>query len=168
MANICDALHELVARFPDAHVVLPVHPNPAVRTVVTAALGGLERVHLTQSLDYVTFVQLLRRARLVLTDSGGVLEEAASLGVPVLVLRKHTERPEACQSGAAELVGTDTETIVAAASRLLLSAPGRRVVDGRSPYGDGQAAARIATAIGRWFDGRSPLLDSDEEFMPSP
>jgi UDP-N-acetylglucosamine 2-epimerase (non-hydrolysing) len=168
MASICDALRELIARFPDVHVVLPVHPNPEVRKVVTARLEGLERAHLTPPLDYVTFVGLLRRARLVLTDSGGVLEEAVSLGRPVLVLRKHTERPEACERGLAEVVGTDPQAILASASRLLMAAPGEEGVGGSSPYGDGQAAARIATAVSRWFDGRSPLLDPDETFRPSP
>lgn len=168
MANICDAVRDLVARFPNAHVVLPVHPNPDVRSVVTAALEGLARVHLTPPLDYVTFVGLLRRSRLVLTDSGGVLEEAVSLGLPVLVLRTHTERPEGCEGGLAELVGTDAVSIVAAASRLLVKRPGRGVASPSGPYGDGRAAARIATAIRRWFSGRLPLLDPDEAFAPLP
>jgi UDP-N-acetylglucosamine 2-epimerase (non-hydrolysing) len=164
--SVCDALRALVSKFPDAHVILPVHPNPAVSSVVTAALGDLERIHLTPPLDYVSFVQLLRRARLVLTDSGGVLEEAASLGLPALVLRKHTERPEACESGAAELVGTDTDTIVAAGSRLLTVRPTASTATAASPYGDGRASERIATVVRRWFEGRVPLLDPYEAFAP--
>ena len=167
IARICDALRVLLLHHPDAHVVFPVHPNAAVATVVGQGLAGAERVHLMPPLDYATFVRLLQRATLVLTDSGGVLEEAASLGRPVLVLRKHTERPEACVGGTAHVVGTDPETIIVAASRLLATPPSHDGTIRSSPYGDGRAASRIATAVERWFDGRLPLLEPAEFFTPA-
>jgi UDP-N-acetylglucosamine 2-epimerase (non-hydrolysing) len=131
----------------------------------TRAIEGLERVHLTPPLDYLTFVHLMQRAAIVLTDSGGVLEEAASLGRPVLVLRKHTERPEACEIGAAEIVGTDVARIVSAAARVLEAGAAGSQDERPNPYGDGHAAERIALAISRWFAGRQPLLDAAETFV---
>ena len=167
IARICAALRGLLVHHPDTHVVFPVHPNAAVRTVVSEGLQGVDRVHLMPPLDYATFVRLLQRAALVLTDSGGVLEEAASLGRPALVLRKHTERPEACDDGSARVVGTDPETIMTAASRLLTSTPLHESTIRSSPYGDGRASSRIATAVERWFAGQLPLLDPTETFTPA-
>jgi UDP-N-acetylglucosamine 2-epimerase (non-hydrolysing) len=118
LANICAALRQLAAR-PDVQVLYPVHPNPNVQGPVNAALGGLPNVTLVPPLDYLGFVALMGRAHLILTDSGGIQEEAPGLGVPVLVMRAVTERPEAVQAGTARMVGTDPAEIVRQAARLL-------------------------------------------------
>ena len=145
---ICAAIVDLVSRFPDIEVVLPVHPNPEVKGTVEAALCDTPRVRLIQPVDYVEFVHLMARAHLILTDSGGVQEEAPSLGKPVLVLRETTERPEGVDAGTAVVVGTDRERIVATASRLLSSHEAyERMANAVSPYGDGRASERIAAAL---------------------
>lgn len=149
LRSICAALRTLADRG-DVDVVFPVHPNPQVREVTDAELGDLERVRLLEPLDYPAFVAELHSAHLVLTDSGGVQEEAPGLGKPVLVLRDTTERVEGLEAGTAELVGTDTTRIVAAVARLLddpaLHAERSRRVN---PYGDGRAAERIVAVIAR-------------------
>ncbi|GMG80812.1 UDP-N-acetylglucosamine 2-epimerase (non-hydrolyzing) [Paralimibaculum aggregatum] len=145
--DICTALADLAAR-QDVRIVYPVHLNPQVREPVHARLGGHPRIHLIEPLDYLPFVWLLRRAHLVLTDSGGVQEEAPSLGTPVLVMRDVTERPEAVAAGTAQLVGTDPAAIVAAAARLIEdSAEHARIARIANPYGDGAASGRILAAI---------------------
>jgi len=162
---ICAALRDLVERFPDVRVVVPVHLNPAVRDTVHRMLADTPRIELLPPLDYLEFVALMRRACLILTDSGGVQEEAPSLGKPVLVLRQVTERPEAILSGLATLVGTDRARIVAAASRLLGDARAYRAMTARpNPYGDGRAAERIGQALARWSHGVQPLLERRDEF----
>jgi UDP-N-acetylglucosamine 2-epimerase (non-hydrolysing) len=147
LAEICAALKELAAR-PDVQVVYPVHPNPNVHGPVTEALGGLPGVSLLPPLDYLDFARLMSRAFIILTDSGGIQEEAPALGVPVLVMRAVTERPEAVEAGTARLVGADRANIVAQASRLLddpaaHSAMARAV----NPFGDGHAAERIVSLL---------------------
>ncbi len=165
LENICSALLELTQAFPDVRVVYPVHMNPNVRQTVQAMLGGRERIHLTAPLDYLTFARLMRRSYLILTDSGGVQEEAPAFRKPVLVLRKITERPEASLLGLAKVVGTSKETIVREASRLLAdSAAYEAMREGENPYGDGRAAERILDAISRHFAGMSPPLEKAEEF----
>lgn len=146
--NICLALREIAESFPDVVIVYPVHPNPNVRGPVHRLLKGIPNILLTPPLDYATFVHLMARSVLVLTDSGGIQEEAPSLGKPVLVLREVTERPEAVEAGVARLVGTNPEVIVRATSRLLTD-PGEYARMSRpvSPYGDGLAATRIADAL---------------------
>lgn len=167
LENICGALKDLVARFPDLHVVYPVHLNPNVRETVTAALQGAERIHLLPPLDYATFFNLMRQSYLILTDSGGVQEEAPSLHKPCLVLRKVTERPEASQSGMAKIVGTAREEIVRETARLLTDrAAYRAMAEGENPYGDGRAAERIVEVVGRWSRQQSPLLEPEKEFRP--
>ncbi len=157
--GICEALARLAARG-DATVIYPVHLNPAVQGPVRARLSGLPRMHLIDPLPYLPFVWLLERAHLVLTDSGGVQEEAPSLGTPVLVMRSVTERPEAVAAGTARLVGTDPDAIVGAAAGLLdHAAERRRIARIANPYGDGQAAERIRSAVA----GR-PVVD----FAPEP
>ena len=142
------AMAEVLRLHPDAAIVFPVHPNPRVRRSVEEVLAGRERVHLVPPLSYRDFLVLLARCHLVLTDSGGVQEEAPSLGKPVLVLREATERPEGIEAGVAELVGTDPGRIVAACSRLLGDAEAhRRMVAAANPYGDGRAAGRIVEAL---------------------
>jgi UDP-N-acetylglucosamine 2-epimerase (non-hydrolysing) len=145
--RILAAVRELVARYPDIDVILPSHPNPAVRAQVDTALAGVERVTVTDPLPYPDLSRLLSEAYLVLTDSGGIQEEAPSFGVPALVLRDVTERVESLHSGCARLVGADTELIVKEATELLDS-PVRRdaMTAGGNPYGDGLAAHRTAQA----------------------
>lgn len=145
---ICRAIRRLVLENPDLTVVYPVHPNPNVRSPVHRYLDGCPRVLLVEPLQYPDLVHVMRRATLVLTDSGGLQEEAPSLGKPVLVLREVTERPEGVEAGVALLVGTDEDRIVAEASRLLrdgsaYAAMARRV----NPYGDGKAAERILDVL---------------------
>jgi UDP-N-acetylglucosamine 2-epimerase (non-hydrolysing) len=165
LENICDAIASLVNDFPDVRVVYPVHMNPNVRTTVLARLGKLERVHLTEPLDYFGFLALLRRCYLVLTDSGGVQEEAPTFGKPVLVLRKVTERPEASMMGLSRIVGTSREAIVAEAAELLTSSESYRAMsEGENPYGDGRAAERIVEGLLRWFQGKRPILESHFQF----
>ncbi|BBU32854.1 UDP-N-acetyl glucosamine 2-epimerase (plasmid) [Burkholderia sp. THE68] len=157
LRDICAALARL-ARRPDVQIVYPVHLNPNVRATVTSALGAAPNVFLIAPQDYLGFVRLLQRATLVLTDSGGVQEEAPALGKPVLVMRDVTERPEAVDAGTAVLVGTNSDTI-AAAVHLLLDDERARAAFSRSinPYGDGRASARIVAALaGRPFEEFNP------------
>jgi UDP-N-acetylglucosamine 2-epimerase (non-hydrolysing) len=166
LENICDALVQLVERFPKIRVVYPVHLNPNVCSTVEARLGNRDRVHLIPPVDYFHFLSLLRRCHLVLTDSGGVQEEAPIFHKPVLVLRKVTERPEASQMGMAKIVGTAREVIVREASRLLSNQFAyQTMASGDCPYGDGLAAARIATALSRWLHGEQPVLPASEQFQ---
>jgi UDP-N-acetylglucosamine 2-epimerase (non-hydrolysing) len=152
LEGICTAVADLVAGFPDIEVVLPVHPNPNVKRTVEAVLCDAPRVHLIPPVDYVEFVHLMARAHLILTDSGGVQEEAPSLGKPVLVLRETTERPEGVEAGTAVVVGTDRGRIVETAGRLLSSDEAyRRMANAVSPYGDGKASERIVGALERRY-----------------
>ncbi|OIP97594.1 MAG: UDP-N-acetylglucosamine 2-epimerase [Syntrophobacteraceae bacterium CG2_30_61_12] len=152
LESICQAVLELARRFPDTHFVYPVHLNPRVGTPVRHLLGdsGLPNVRLLAPLSYLAFVKALHRAYLILTDSGGIQEEAPSLGKPVLILRATTERPEVIKAGCARLVGTDTATICAETSRLLTDPDAYRAMTAApNPYGDGLAARRIAAICGR-------------------
>jgi UDP-N-acetylglucosamine 2-epimerase (non-hydrolysing) len=167
--NMCLALKDLVNRYPDVRVVYPVHLNPNVQATVNALLGGTDRIHLTEPLDYITFVSLLRRCFLVLTDSGGVQEEAPTFSKPVLVMRKVTERPEASQFGMAKIIGMSRERIVDEAGRLLTNPEAYQdMSDGDNPYGDGKASERIAEALSRWYQGKTPLLEPSKEFKLPP
>lgn len=147
LEDVCRAL-KLLAQREDVRLIYPVHPNPRVREPVERLLGGNERLHLVESQDYPAFVFLMTRAYLIITDSGGVQEEAPSLGKPVLVTRETTERPEAVEAGTVKLVGTDTEKIVAAATALLDDPRAREAVARvHNPYGDGRAGERIAKEL---------------------
>jgi UDP-N-acetylglucosamine 2-epimerase (non-hydrolysing) len=151
---ICHALAALASRS-DVHIVLPVHPNPNVREPVTRLLGGRANVTLIDPLEYVPFVDLMRRAYLLVTDSGGIQEEGPSLGKPVLVLREKTERPEAVEAGTVKLVGTDPELILREASLLLDDdTEYRRRSCVHNPYGDGQASSRIARCIRQFLQDK--------------
>ncbi|MGE5563250.1 MAG: non-hydrolyzing UDP-N-acetylglucosamine 2-epimerase [Bacillota bacterium] len=155
--RICTAIAKL-ARRPDVEIVYPVHLNPNVREPVERLLGGLPNVRLLPPLDYLPFVNLLRRCYLVLTDSGGVQEEAPSLGKPVLVMRDTTERPEAVEAGTVRLVGTSIERIVGEATRLLDDDGAYSEMSvAHNPYGDGQAARRIIAALASHFDADARL-----------
>jgi UDP-N-acetylglucosamine 2-epimerase (non-hydrolysing) len=146
--SICRALATLAARHPDWNLVYPVHLNPNVQRPVREILGKLANVHLISPLDYPAFVYLMSRAKLIVTDSGGVQEEAPSLGKPVLVMRDTTERPEALEAGTAILVGTDEGRIVAHVEALMTdSTLYDRMARAHNPYGDGHASERIATAL---------------------
>ncbi|MEP7353656.1 MAG: UDP-N-acetylglucosamine 2-epimerase (non-hydrolyzing) [Acidobacteriota bacterium] len=145
--GVCEALARLAQR-DDVEIVYPVHPNPNVTGPVRSKLGGLSNVHLIEPLDYVSFVDMMRRAHFLLTDSGGVQEEAPSLGKPVLVMRENTERPEAVTAGTARLVGTDPDRIVAEARALLEDAADyERRSRIHNPYGDGTAAEKIVARL---------------------
>ncbi|OYT74903.1 MAG: UDP-N-acetylglucosamine 2-epimerase (non-hydrolyzing) [Armatimonadetes bacterium JP3_11] len=144
MANIARAARTLLDRFDDLILLLPMHRNPRVRETLLEILGDHPRALLTEPLDYAPFVHAMRRADLILTDSGGVQEEAPAFGKPILVLRSTTERPEGVEAGAAKLVGTDTERIVAEATRLLTDPDAyAQMARAVNPYGDGHAAERI-------------------------
>lgn len=150
--GVAQAILELVAVHPDIQIVFPVHLNPNVRRVFHAQLQNHERVHLLEPLEYRSFINLLARAHLILTDSGGIQEEAPTLRKPVLVLRESTERPEALREGFLKLVGCNTERIVSEATRLLQDeAYYAASTSGANPYGDGRAAPRIVRALKFYF-----------------
>mgnify|MGYP001033079713 CR=1 FL=1 len=143
--EMCRAIAELAAANPDVEVIYPVHPNPNVRAAASQWLEGRDRVHLIEPLDYLPFVHLLKKAHIVLTDSGGIQEEAPSLGKPVLVMREVTERPEAVAVGAVRLAGTAHDAIVNEVQRLLDDPTAyAAMTNSVNPYGDGKAAGRIA------------------------
>lgn len=147
MENIAAAIAEIASR-DDVAVIFPVHPNPNVRPVMEKALESLDNVALIEPLDYPHFVRLMGEAELLLTDSGGIQEEAPSLGKPVLVMRDTTERPEGVEAGTAKLVATDKAKIVSEANRLLDNkAAYDAMAQAHNPYGDGKASARIAKAV---------------------
>lgn len=152
LQRICTAVKMLVERFDEIQVVFPMHRNPLVRQTATEVLGNVPRVILTEPPDYAPFVKLMQSSYLILTDSGGVQEEAPSLGKPVLVLRETTERPEGVEAGTAQLVGTDIERIVEEASRLLDDDTAyQQMARAVNPYGDGKAAGRIRQVLLQHF-----------------
>lgn len=150
LRSICRALKTLVDNFDDIEIVYPVHLNPRVGSVVREELAGLDRIHLVDPVSYRDLLRLMERCYLILTDSGGIQEEAPSFHKPVLVLREVTERPELIEANAGKIVGTNTETIIEAASRLL-SDPGEyaHMTASENPFGDGRAAQRIADVLER-------------------
>ncbi len=146
--RICSALRRLALRFPQVDFVYPVHLNPNVQEPVNRLLSSLDNVHLIEPQEYLPFVFLMTRAHIILTDSGGIQEEAPSLGKPVLVMRETTERPEAVAAGTVRLVGTDVERIVENVAVLLSDdAAYREMSFAHNPYGDGEASARIIAAL---------------------
>ncbi|HBZ81842.1 MULTISPECIES: non-hydrolyzing UDP-N-acetylglucosamine 2-epimerase [Brevibacillus] len=164
MRRIFRAVRRLVDEHPEIFVVYPVHLNPAVQEVAQEILGDHERITLTEPLDALDFHNFARRAHLILTDSGGVQEEAPSLGVPVLVLRDTTERPEGIEAGTLKLAGTDEEQVYAMANELLTNqAAYDAMAHAANPYGDGEASRRIVEAILYHFGIRS---DRPEPFQP--
>lgn len=150
--DICEAIATLAAHHPEIHFIYPVHLNPNVQQPVYSILGVKENVHLIAPLDYAPFVYAMDYARLILTDSGGVQEEAPSFGKPVLVMRETTERPEAVDAGTVLLVGTDKQRIITETERLLVDQDFyKQMADRPNPYGDGKAAARIIHILKSWM-----------------
>jgi len=148
MRRMFRAVKRIADEFRDVHVVYPVHLNPAVRDIADEVLGGHPRIHLIEPLDVIGFHNFMARSYLILSDSGGVQEEAPSLGVPVLVLRDTTERPEGIRAGTLKLAGTDEDAIYAMTRELLTDkAAYEKMAKARNPYGDGRASERIADAI---------------------
>ncbi len=165
MREIYRALREVTESYSDVEVVFPVHKNPVVRRVVNEELGRLEKVHLIEPMDYQPFVNLIGRSYLVLSDSGGLQEEAPSLGKPVLVLRDTTERPEAVEAGTVRLIGTGREAVLSETKRLLDDKNFyHKMAHAVNPYGDGSASKRIVQAI-RYWSGLSK--DVPGEFYPN-
>lgn len=148
LQHICQALNALTQQNSDVHVLFPVHPNPNVKAVTAELLSNNPQITLCEPLEYASFVAAIQHAYLILTDSGGLQEEAPALAKPVLVLRHETERPEAVAAGVVKLVGTETQTIIAEAQRLLDDPVAyQEMARGISPYGDGHAAARIVSIL---------------------
>jgi UDP-N-acetylglucosamine 2-epimerase (non-hydrolysing) len=153
MKDICAAIKRIVGEFPDTRVIFAVHKNPIVRDIIFPALGNTERVHLIEPPDYIPFIHLLKKAYLVLTDSGGIQEEAPALGKPVLVMRKTTERPEGVAAGTSKLVGTNQEDVFSAAAELLTDADAySRMARAVNPYGDGHASENIRKVLYNYFN----------------
>lgn len=158
--EICRSILDLAQRFPDYRFIYPVHPNPNISGPVHEMLGGQQSITLCPPMGYADLVCTMRDCHLVMTDSGGIQEEAPALGKPVLVLREETERPDAVKYGAALLVGTDRNKIVVEASRLLSSVPDYlEMKHAGSPYGDGQASRRIAEICDAFLRGKPPQVD---------
>ena len=147
LENICEALKNIAARYPDVEIVYPVHYNPNVRKTVFERLDGVERVHLLDPLHYLEFAHMMAKSYLILTDSGGIQEEAPALGVPVLVMRDVTERPEAVEAGTVRIVGTDAEHIEAHVADLMDPNEHRAMSQAINPYGDGTAAPQIVDIL---------------------
>ncbi|MBQ3085083.1 MAG: UDP-N-acetylglucosamine 2-epimerase (non-hydrolyzing) [Clostridia bacterium] len=158
LRRICTAIRQMVEQNPDVQVVYPVHLNPAVREVANEILGGVDRIHLIEPIDVFDMHNLMDRCYMVMTDSGGLQEEAPALGKPVLVLRTETERPEAVEYGTVKMAGVETEVILSMANELLRDpAAYEKMAHAVNPYGDGNAAARITDAILHHFGkGKAP------------
>jgi UDP-N-acetylglucosamine 2-epimerase (non-hydrolysing) len=151
MRNVTDAILRIKAAHPELTVVIPTHRNPAVREIVVGALADKPGIILVDPLPYLDFVHLMARSYIILTDSGGVQEEAPSLKRPVLVIREVTERPEGIAAGVAKLLGTDPNKIFRTVDRLLTDVSAYQAMVGpANPYGDGSAAERIVDAISKW------------------
>ncbi len=152
LQNIASGFLQVLEKFPDTALLLPLHRNPTVREPLTAMLGSHPRAFLTEPLDYTDLVGAIQRCHLLLTDSGGLQEEAPSLGKPVLVLRDNTERPEAVTAGTAKLIGTDADRIVTETAELLTNSETyQKMATAINPFGDGQAADRILKAVEAYF-----------------
>lgn len=164
LQGICDAVAEAVRRRPDVQVLFPLHPNPAVADMVRERLRDVPQIRLVAALPYREFIAYLRAADVVITDSGGVQEEAVTLGKQTLVVRSVTDRPEAVRTGVAELVGTSKRAVTAALDRALQQ---RSPEMSSAVYGDGRAAERIVVGLDRWRGGLRPLLPPELEFRPT-
>lgn len=160
MRHIYKALRRIIEEIPDTEIVFPVHRNPLVRKVVEEELAGVDRIHLIDPMEYEPFANLMSLSSLVLTDSGGIQEEAPSLGKPVLALRNTTERPEAVEAGTVRLIGTDKDVVYAETKRLLTDQAAYDAMSNAvNPYGDGKASQRIVQAILHAFAGEEAVPD---------
>ena len=160
MRHIYKVLRHIIEEIPDTEIVFPVHRNPLVRKVVEEELAGVDRIHLIDPMEYEPFANLMSLSSLVLTDSGGIQEEAPSLGKPVLVLRNTTERPEAVEAGTVRLIGTDKDVVYAETKRLLTDQAAYDAMSNAvNPYGDGKASQRIVQAILHAFAGEEAVPD---------
>ena len=158
MRHIYKALRRIIEEIPDTEIVFPVHRNPLVRKVVEEELAGVDRIHLIDPMEYEPFANLMSLSSLVLTDSGGIQEEAPSLGKPVLVLRNTTERPESVEAGTVRLIGTDKDVVYAETKRLLTDQAAYDAMSNAvNPYGDGKASQRIVQAILHAFAGEEAV-----------
>lgn len=158
MERICAALRQIAEAFPDVDIVYPVHPNPNVHEPVNRLLAGTANIHLIEPLDYRAFVHLMARTYLILTDSGGIQEEAPSLGKPVLVMRDTTERPEAVEAGTVKLVGTSVANLFDGVRELLEDeAIYQRMSQATNPYGDGKASERIVRVLEQWAKAKQDV-----------
>lgn len=167
LQNICTAIKNIVRKHSDVIVIYPVHPNPNVRDIVKKNLAGQERIYLIAPLDYLAFINLMKKSYIILTDSGGLQEEAPTLRKPLLVMRDITERPEALEAGLSKLIGTTSEKIIQEASILLNDENAYHAMIGcKNPYGDGRAAQRIVRTLMRWAAGEKNLCESGKEFNP--
>ena len=162
LARVAEAIGRLATEWPDVRFAVSLHPNPLVRRELGEPLVGYSNVICSEPLAYAQFARLLARASLVITDSGGIQEEAPSFGVPVLVARESTERAEGIESGALRLVGTDVERIVTEAARILGNPRASAVDPAANPYGDGRASERLVAAL-EYLGGRGP---APERFGP--
>jgi UDP-N-acetylglucosamine 2-epimerase (non-hydrolysing) len=165
--RICKALRILANRFPNVDFVYPVHLNPNIRVPAQKLLSGLANIHLIEPLEYVPFVFLMMRSDLIVTDSGGIQEEAPSLGKPVLVMRVTTERPEAVAAGTVRLVGTDVDRIVQQVTLLLEDEEAYSHMSlAHNPYGDGHASERIVNQLLNHFTDEDPAETATEMELP--
>jgi UDP-N-acetylglucosamine 2-epimerase (non-hydrolysing) len=168
MQAIARSLARIACDHPDLRIVFPIHRNPVVREAIVPVIEGLPNVTVTEPLPYAEFAQLMNRATVILTDSGGVQEEGPSLGKPVLVMRDTTERPEAVEAGTVKLVGTDEDLIVSMTGRLLTdSAAYASMANAVNPYGDGRAAERSMAALAHYF-GLGPAPEEFESASSAP
>lgn len=165
MREMCLAVRDIAERFSDVQIVFPLHVNPVVRGLVRPLLSGHPRIMLVPPLDFAACHKLISQSDLILTDSGGIQEEAPSYGVPVIVLRRKTERPEALDAGLSSLTGTCRSRVVDEASRFLVQPPRpHQRCENCNPFGDGKAAERIVRALVRYMRGEYPLLTKSEQF----
>lgn len=163
LKNICISINKIVRAYDNVEIVFPIHKNPKVREIAFDNIKEHERVHIIEPQDYFDFISTMKHASLILSDSGGVQEEAPTFGVPVLVMRKTTERTEAIDANLSKLVGTDTDQIVNAAFAILNSNQ-RGSTSPANPFGDGLASRRIVQAIAGWNNGQLPYLSDHDSF----
>jgi len=148
MENIFKAIEEIAKKYRDVEIVYPIHMNPSIRTLANSILAGIDNIHLIEPLDYEPFANLLNKAYLIVTDSGGIQEEAPALGKPILVLREETERPEAVEAGTVRVVGVNQEKIASEIAELLENKESyRKMANAVNPYGDGRACERIVQTL---------------------
>lgn len=168
LSSICKALKQIAKNRPQCSIFIPVHPGPTVRATLIAELSNISQIHLLDPIPYNEFIALLARSRLVMTDSGGVQEDACALHIPTLVLREYTEREETIKNGTGILTGTNTSKIIQEVNQILNTPNSCRFGYPPNPFGDGQAATRISKSISQWFATGKPNLHSSMQFCIDP